>query len=86
MWAKCHVQSIGALTPIKGPKFKDSNNVEEVVTLSFDTCFVKYQLNDCLNSRGEGFVFVLNNLLNDCECSKPNRTVIKLMDSFLSQL
>ena len=80
------MQPIEALTLLELPEFKGSNNVEEVVTLSFDTCFVKYQLNDCLNSRGEGFVFVLNNLLNDCECSKPNRTVIKLMDSFLSQL
>ncbi len=30
------------------------------------------QLNDCLNSKGETFVLALNNLLNDCECSKPN--------------
>ena len=29
------------------------------------------QLNDCLNSRGETFVLLLNNLLNDCGCSKP---------------
>ncbi len=34
--------------------------------------FVKPQLNDCRNSKGESFVFVLNNLLNDCGCSKPN--------------
>ncbi len=31
-----------------------------------------YQLNDCLNFSGERFVFALNNLLNDCECSKPS--------------
>ncbi len=30
------------------------------------------QLNDCLNSKGEKLVFVLNNLLNDCGCSNPN--------------
>lgn len=32
----------------------------------------KDQLNDCLNSNAERFVFVLKSLLNDCECSKPN--------------
>ena len=31
-----------------------------------------YQLNVCLNSKGDKSVLVLNNLLNDCECSKPN--------------
>ena len=30
------------------------------------------QLNDALNFKGERVVFVLNNLLNDCECSKPS--------------
>jgi len=33
---------------------------------------IKGQLNDCLNSKGERLTFVLNNLLNDCGCSKPN--------------
>lgn len=30
------------------------------------------QLNDSLNSEGDSFVFALNSLLNDCECSNPN--------------
>jgi hypothetical protein len=34
--------------------------------------FVYCQLNDCLNSKGESCVLDLKNLLNDCECSKPN--------------
>jgi|GEM_PF-6449136 len=33
---------------------------------------VAFQLNDCLNCKGERCVLVLNNLLNDCGCSKPN--------------
>jgi len=53
------------------------------MTLSFDTCFVKYQLNDCLNFIGERSVFALNNLLNDCECSKPNSYAISLTDRSL---
>ncbi|MDB5130076.1 MAG: hypothetical protein JWQ85_4308 [Mucilaginibacter sp.] len=39
-----------------------------------------HQLNDCLNSNGERLVFVLNNLLNDCGCSKPNSYAISLTD------
>jgi len=31
-----------------------------------------HQLKDCLNSKGERLVFVLNSLLNDCGCSKPS--------------
>jgi len=30
------------------------------------------QLNEWRNSDGESFVFVLNNLLNDCGCSNPS--------------
>jgi len=66
------MQPIEAPTLLELPEFKGSNNVEEEMTLSFDTCSVKYQLNDCLNFIGERSVFALNNLLNDCECSNPN--------------
>jgi hypothetical protein len=38
------------------------------------------QLKDRLNSKGEKSVFILNNLLNDCECSKPNSYAISLTD------
>jgi len=38
------------------------------------------RLNDCLKSKGERLVFVLNNLLNDCGCSKPNSYAISLTD------
>lgn len=36
------------------------------------TTFIHYQLKECRNSIGERLVLVLNNLLKDCRCSKPN--------------
>ena len=35
------------------------------------------------NSKGERFVLVLNSLLNDCGCSKPNSYAISLTDKFV---
>lgn len=49
-----------------------SNKVLFVSNSGLFTVLFLRQLKDCLNSKGERLVFVLNNLLNDCECSKPN--------------
>lgn len=37
----------------------------------------------CLNSKGKTFVFALESLLNDCECSKPSSYAISEMERFV---
>src|SRR6185437_1158081 len=63
----CHCRNLdGAVSPHCGSEDYKAWNANS------GSSVMRHQLNDSLNSKGERLVFVLNNLLNDCGCSKPN--------------
>src|SRR5690606_10080620 len=53
-------------------KDKDIDKVKSLVQQHIMWNTFRPQLNNCLYSTGETFVFVLNNFVNDEGCSKPN--------------